>query len=274
MASSGKNSSDPLPSPEGEEFPETRTEILAEAKDGNWTQFLALYLKPCWREVMLACRARHLPVLEPEELYQELMVRLFREAPFAPAIREELASQGHDPGFRANLPGRYLEYRKTFQRSARFRTYLKRAIGNLVVEFLRRKQRDPRPVGEETFEGIEPWIEESISVSLDRRWAVDCLEEAARQLRVESDRARTRAERRLFGILCLATVEGMSPEQIADHYQLNRSTISPLLKKARARFVELLQEATGCDLPELRGLLGRHVEDLKRTLSRVRKESP
>ena len=250
-----------------EGFPETRTEILEEAAQGNWTPFLDAYLRPCWREVVIACRSRHIPLPDADDLYQELMVRLIRDAGFNRRVLDALAEAERDSPFRGNLPGRYLEYRKLAFRSARFRTYLKRVIHNLVLEAVRRQRRQPKRLSDESLQGFEPWMERSISHLLDRQWTADCLKEAVSQLRAECDQASTRGQRRLFKVLYLATIEGRSAGEIAEQCGVHRTTIAELLGRARKRLIELLSQVTGIKDPaELTDLLSASAEDLNSAL--------
>ncbi|MCI0460529.1 MAG: sigma-70 family RNA polymerase sigma factor [Gemmataceae bacterium] len=238
-------------------FPDTRSEVLAEAACGNWTRFLRDYLAPCWREIVLVCRSRGLPVDEAPDLLQELAVRLLRESPFK-----------DEPAPRANLPGRFLRNRQRGLPSARFRTYLKKVIHNLVLEQLRQKQRQPRVT---PADGLpEPWVEDSISQSVDRSWVASCLVEAARQLQQESQTARTRGQRRLFVILSLSTVQGWSGTRIATKLGLDRSTVADLLAQARQRFVQILGQISGIQSQdELLGHVAADPEALIQALALV-----
>lgn len=269
-----KSRTRPHATPVGDDpFPDTRTEILEEAAAGNWRPFLEEYLRPCWREVVIACHTRRLPIPDAEDLYQELMVRIIREAPFGRGVQHILAEQQLDPHVRANLPGRYLMYRKLPLESARFRTYLKRTIQNVLLETMRKQKRRPEQLDSDDWKVLEPWIEQSISASLDRRWMSTCLTEAALRLRSESVSARTRGRRRLFDVLYLSTVEGLPAEKIAGHYGIHRTTIADLLTRARDRLVELMHEVTGIAEPsELKELMAANVSELKEALTHVRQD--
>ncbi len=105
-------------------FSETQTQVLAKAAAGNWGPFFDQYLRPCWREVVIACRSRQIPLPDADDLYQELMLRLLRDAGFTRRIRRVLSQENQDPDFRGNLPARYLKHRELSLRSAQFRTYL------------------------------------------------------------------------------------------------------------------------------------------------------
>lgn len=257
------------------DFPDTRTEILAGAATGKWGPFFREYLRPCWRELVVACRSRKIPLPDADDLYQELVLRLLRDAGFNRETRRLLARQEQDPDYRGNLPGRYLKYRELPVRSARFRTYLKRVIQNLVLEHLRRAQKRPQQLDDRHWKAVEPWIEQSVTRSLGRRWLADCLAEAGWRLRSESAAARTRGRRRLFEILYLSTVEGLSPGKIARKYGLDRTTISALLRQSRGRFVALLGKIAGISQPaELKDLLADCVEELNQALRQVHADWP
>jgi len=266
----GSNSNLSAGSGSDSSFPDTRTEVLSEAAAGNWDPFIDLYLRPCWREVVITCRQRRIPMPEADDLFQELMLRLLRDSGFNHKIRSVLAEQCRDPDFHGNMPGRYLVYRQLPLRSARFRTYLKGVVRNLVLEAVRGIRRGPKQLDDQAWQALEPWIEESVTRSVDRRWVSNCLAEAAWQLKATSEKSRTRGRRRLFEILYLSTVEGRSAGQIAEGLGLGRTTISGLLSEARGRFVTLLGKITGItDLAELKDLLGHSAEDLEQALSRV-----
>lgn len=233
------------------------------------------YLEPCWREVVIACRSRQIPLPDADDLFQELMLRLLRDAGFNRRVRSVLARQKQDPDFHGNMAGRYLRYRELPLRSARFRTYLKRVILNLVREAARKAQRRPKQLGDQAWKAIEPWMEQSVTRSLDRQWATDCLAEAAWQLWATSYAARTRGRRRLFDILYLSTVRGQRPDTIARTHGVTRTTISGLLTEARGRFVFLLARITGItDREELKDLLADGMDELRGALARVRADAP
>lgn len=261
--------------PGGEEFPETVTLVLREAAAGRWEAFLATYLQPCWREVVLACRAHQIPLPDADDLFQELMVRLVKDAGFGRRAAEEMARLGEDANFHGNLPGRYLKYHELPLRAARFRTYLKATIHNLVLETLRQRRREPKSLEEPSLEGVEPWIEASITVGLDRAWCAECVEAAVTQLRDECAQATTKGSRRLLDLLYLTVVERRSVEQIAEHFDVDRTTVSHLLKQARVRLVTLLAAVSGTTEPdELKALVKKSSDDLTRVLARLSPLAP
>lgn len=221
-------------------FPETRSALLAEAAAGEWERFFAEYLLPCWREVLLSCRARNVPVDEADDLLQELFLRLMQEG----------TSRGEAAGARGNLPGRFLDTRARGLATARFRTVLKKVIRNLLLEHLRLKRRDARPGPAVP----EPWVEDSVSLSVDRHWLAHCLSRAACRLREQSAQARTRGEQRLYRVLYLTAVEAREQAAIAREMGVDRTTVAGLLGRVRRRFVRILGEVTGVDdAEELRG---------------------
>jgi RNA polymerase sigma factor (sigma-70 family) len=259
----------------GESFPETRSSILAAAAAGKWEPFFDAYLRPCWREVVLACRAHRIPLPDTDDLYQELMVRLLRDAGFSRRVRGMLASLEQDPDFLGNLPERYLKFRGLPLNSARFRTYLKDVIKNLVFESLRKARHQPRQLSESEQDSLKPRIEDSISLSVDRCFLSGAFQCAATRFRRECAAATTRARRRLFEILYMVEVEGRSISAVARKYGLDRSTISSLLKDSRARLAFLLRECTGVDDPaELKALVARNMEELTAALSEAYSASP
>jgi DNA-directed RNA polymerase specialized sigma24 family protein len=160
-------------------------------------------------------------------------------------------------------------------RSARFRTYLKRVVLNLVKEAARKARRRPRQLDDRAWKALEPWVEQSVTRSLDGQWMTDCLTEAAWQLWATSYAARTRGQRRLFEILYLSAVGGQRAEAIARRYGVDRTTISGLLTEARGRFVFLLARISGItERQELKELLADRVDDLKAALARVHADAP
>lgn len=228
-----------LPNP-AVSFPETQTTLLAEAADGAWTHFFQEYLAPCWHEVVLACRSRQLSLDNAEDLLQELTVRLMREGRF----KQEWTPPGQEEELRGNIPKRFLAHRAAGLPSARFRTYLKKVIKNLIREHARNQRRQPQPVGDDPVL-LEQWVEETIALSVDQRWVAQCLRQAARQLLVESRQARTRGQQRLFQVLHLSVVPGWTPARIAADLGLDRTTVAELLTRARQRFVRILGQLTG-----------------------------
>ncbi len=256
----------------GDEFPETQTEVLAHAAAGDWSRFFAEYLRPCWREVVLACRQRNLPLGEAEDVYQELIVRLLRDGTFNAHARQLLRQRNEDSQFRANLPGRFLKHRELPLPSARFRTYLKQAIQNIVGETVRKNRRRPENLSAAQWSSIEPWVEQSVSWSLDRRWLTHCLVTAAVRLREQSLGAPTRGRRRLFKALYLSAVCEWSSQQIADQFGVDRTTVAHLLRTAQTEFMMLLQQVTGVyETEELHGLLSGSADQLQSALSKAYK---
>jgi DNA-directed RNA polymerase specialized sigma24 family protein len=255
-------------------FPETKTEILAQAAAGEWRPFLDAYLRPCWQEVVLACRHRRLAIDDAEDLYQDLMLRLLQDTGFHRSVQIALAEVAEAGGFRGNMPGRYLQYRSSPLRSARFRTYLKHTIQNLVFEMLRRSCRRPKQLQGVQENALEPWIEQSVSSGLDRPWLKDVFYQAAVQFRTECEKARSRGKRRLFEILYLADGEDCSSSEIGHRLALDRTTVSGLLRDARTRLVAIVQEHTGVtESAELKKLLTTNFKEFKIALSRAWNET-
>ena len=260
-----------------DEFPETQVDVLRKAAAGDWAPFLEEYLRPCWREVVLTCRQHNLPLSESDDLYQELMLRLLRSSGLNREVRRLMVRENQDPSFRGNLPGRYLYLRhlELPVPSARFRTYLKRTIRNLVLDAVRKAYRRPQRQMVRELAAAEPWIEESITHSLDRRWVANCLLKAAFLLRTESRAARSRGKRRLFETLYLASVEHWPSERIARKFGLHRTTVSDLLSRARSRLAVLLRQTTGVtDSAELRELLAGNIDELRNALAQARADYP
>ncbi len=252
----------------GDTFPETQTKILADAAAGDWGPFLDHYLRPLWREVILACRAHSLPLTDADDLYQELMLRLMRDGRFRREVRSLFGQGGAAEGFRGNLVSRFLKYRELPLLSARFRTFLKGVVRNLVYEAVRKARRRPRQLTDSRWEVLEPSLEESWASSLDRTWVSDCLATAAWRLRMECQSARTRGQKRLFDLLYLSTVKDQSPGKIAADYGVDRTTVAALLAAARKRFAILLGQLTGIDsAAELKKLLEGRTKDLTEALA-------
>lgn len=243
-------------------FPETRTTILVRAACGDWEPFFAEYLAPCWREIVLACRGR-VPPGDAPDLLQELTVRLMREG------RSRPVPGSHAEPPRGNIPGRYLARKADGTGSARFRTYLKRVIANLIEEYARRVEREVQ--SKDLGAVADPTVESSVSSAVDRHWVGVCLVDAAREFRAECAATRTRGRRRRFELLYLATVRGLSPAAIAEQLGLHRTTVSGELAEARERFVGLLAELSGiADREELKRQVAADPARLFDALERAR----
>lgn len=248
-------------------FEDTRTEILAEAARGNWDRFFEQYLEPCWRELVLVCRTRGIALSDAEDFHQEFLARLMQDGRFGGRTRRALSEHGQAPDFRGNMPARYLRFRESSLRSAKFRNYLKRAIRLLVAEQLRRSKRQSAAARAACENDLPRWVNESVSRSLDRRWALACLEEAVTRFSRECAAARTRGRRRLFAVLYLNTVVEQSHDTIAKAYGVHRTTVVKLLAEARERLVLHLREVSGLEeLEYLRELLGEVPDAIKRAL--------
>lgn len=235
-------------------WPETKTEVLQRASAGDWSAFLRHYLQPCCREISSRLRYRGRAPLDAEDLFQELIVRLMRPSSFSAKLQEIFAKHGLSRVGPSTLPQRYLQFRELPLQSMRFRQFLKGTIRNVTREALRR--RDLHHASGVEIEAVEPWIEESISTSLDRRWMIDCLSEAAEQLRRESNAARTAGPRSYFRVLYLAFVHGKSTQEIADSMGRHRAVAGRRWREARTRYIELLHEYSGIeDETELREML-------------------
>jgi RNA polymerase sigma factor (sigma-70 family) len=198
------------------------------------------------------------------------MLRLVQAGEFRAEMRRWMAQHGEPPEFSANLPGRYLKYRELRLDSSRFRTYLRGVIRNLVCEAIRAAARQPRQLDQRQWDVVEPFVEESISRSLQQSWLRQCLEEAAWQLHLLSSKARTRGRQRLFRILYLSTVAGQSTGEMAQEMGVDRTTVSGLLREARGRFAARLARIAGIhDQTELRDLLAKEPDQLSAALARV-----
>lgn len=270
-----RRSVEPFGSDTDERFPDTQSDVLGEAARGRWDRFLDAYLAPCWREVEIECRRRGVSLSDAPDLFQELMLRLLRDGEFKQTIKEVQAGSNDVGGGRGNLPSRYLLYRQLRpEQAARFRTFLKRVIRNILLENQRRIQRLPRSLATvaET-EGVEPWVDDSVGESVERWWVGQCMAEAARRLAEEADEARTRGEKRLFEIFRRAVVSGASPTTIAADLDLDRSTVSELLGRARRRFLFHLQAVSSIsDLVELKARMAAAPEALLDAITAVGRE--
>jgi DNA-directed RNA polymerase specialized sigma24 family protein len=253
-------------------FPPTHSSILVQARDGNWEPFLREYLEPCWREVVLVCRGRGISIPDAEDLFQELMHRIMREGKFARRMRPVLLRFQQDPDFEANLVGRFLKYRELPFQSVRFRTYLKGVIAKLVQEALRQKRQNAQPLDVQAVDAAAGWMDESISLSIDRPWIVECLNDAAKAFWNECRQAKTKGRRRWFELLYLAVVERLTSEQIAERLGgLTADAVRHELKRAKPRFRELLREFSKMDdEQELKGLIRRVPGALKQALTAAR----
>lgn len=257
-------------------FPETQTGILRDAAQGAWSDFFRQYLHPCWREIEFACRKRGIPVSQTDDLFQELMVRLLRDGRFNTEFRSKQETGRSATTFRGNLPAKYLKYRELPMKSARFRTFLKRVIQNLILESIRSRNRQPRSLDSTQGDNIPEsrWIGDSISYTLERRWVVQCLDEAAFQFNLACRRAMTKGRKRLFDVLYLSAVEARPHGEIARTLGLDRTTVTELVQLARLEYVKTLRVVTGVrDIAELRKLLRNAGEALSDALVRARERS-
>jgi DNA-directed RNA polymerase specialized sigma24 family protein len=251
-------------------FPDTQTDVLAQAAGGDWEPFLERYLRPMWREVVMACRSHGLPLSDADDLYQELLLRLIQNGRFNHEVRRVLEAGEAGGEFCGNLVSRFLKYRELPLVAARFHTFLKRVVRNVVLEAARKARRRPQQLAHSQWEALEPLVEQSLTSSLDRIWVSDCLMAAAWRFKGESESAHTRGDRRLFDILYLSTVTEQSPGKIAVQYGVDRTTIAGLLRRARERFLVLLGRLVGTDdREELQNLLVGRTEDLRAALALV-----
>lgn len=246
-------------------FPETEESVLAQAAGGDWERFLRAYIEPCWREMLIVCRQRGISLVDGEDLFQSLMLRLLQEG----RTRLPGGDDGQAASITGNLPARYVQYCRRQTESVRFRTYLKGTIVNIVREALRKQARRAEQPLIDQYPAIEPELEESITQSLERHWLSECLYETARQFQELSRAQRTRGRRRLYDVLYRSIVDDQSPGFIAQQYGIDRSTVARLLTDARKQFVSLLQQVTGIDDPaDLKRMLSHEPRLLQQALAR------
>ncbi|MFO0803081.1 MAG: hypothetical protein U0791_08180 [Gemmataceae bacterium] len=180
------------------------------------------------REIAIACRGR-IPVGDIPDLFQELTLRLLKAGESRP--------EGEAAPIRGNIPHRYLARKRLGVPSAKFRTYLKQVIGNLIREQSRANRRQAKP---QDPVALEPAVEDSISKAVDRHWVAACLVDAAQRFHGECATARTKARQRQFELLYEATVRGATPADLARTLGLHRTTVTAELADARERFVAWL----------------------------------
>ncbi len=246
-------------------FPETRTDVLRQAARGEWECFFQAYVQPCWREVVFACRARGLPLEDADEVLQELCLRLMRAGRFRP---KSGATEQAAPEFRGNLAARFLHHRSLPLASARFRTYLKRVLQNIVLEAVRKRRRRPQQLPED----LEPFVQETVTHSVDRALVRECLYVAAARLKQYSESARTKGRQRLFEVLYRAAVLGQSPGKMSVDLGIDRTTASDLLTQAQNKFLEYLRQyARVRDESELKHLLSGSAEQIAAALQQAAK---
>jgi DNA-directed RNA polymerase specialized sigma24 family protein len=243
----------------GAAFPDTQTSVLAQAAGGDWEPFFREYLAPCWREIAIACRGR-IPVGDIPDLFQELTLRLLKMGESRP--------EGEAAPIRGNIPHRYLARKQLGIPSAKFRTYLKQVIGNLIREQSRANRRQAKS---QDPAALEPAVEDSISKAVDRHWVAACLFDAAARFHGECAAARTKARQRQFDLLYEATVRGATPADLARTLGLHRTTVTAELGEARERFVARLAKLSGiADRDELKRLVAADPEQLFDALKRAR----
>ena len=248
-------------------FPPTRSQVLRAAADQDWTAFLAAYLRPCWREVLLVCRKQGVRIDDAHDVYQELLLRLMR-----PGRIKHATGQDNDQALPlGNLPARYLLGKQLGISDARFRTYLKITVVNLVREHLRWQRRRRERQAPMEWDELIPAIEQSITLSLDRQRVAAAILQAASDLRDESRSATTKAHRRQYAVLQATIAFGQSPEEIATGLGLSRSTVTGIMTAARARFIEILRARTGMPgRSELKQMLHHHAADLVSAFQQIR----
>jgi DNA-directed RNA polymerase specialized sigma24 family protein len=248
-------------------FPETSSKLLAEAAGGDWPRFFAEYLGPCWHEVVCACRQKGLALNNADDLFQELVLRLMRQG------SGRLLNRGNPvvAAPQGNLPARYLENRKRGENTARFRTYLKGVIRNLIQEALRKVKRQPQPLGLEEGGPLEPWVDSSISVSVDRLVITQGIRLAAESLCRAGQGLDRGPGSRLFPVLYAKLVRGEADAVVAERLGVDRTTVSHDYRVARERFLELLSEFTGIeDMADLKELVGKDPAQLIVGLEKAR----
>lgn len=245
----GQNPKSSPRSDDADVFPDTQSQILADAAAGNWNEFLAAYLRPCWREVAIHCRMHGFSDADAEDMLQELLARL---------VTPRTGGKPAQPPGAQNIPARFLAQRQTGIITAQFHTWLKAIIKNVVQEFGRSRRRR-RSVSLDQIAPEELSIlESSVTALLDRHWLKETLCRAARELNRESQSARTKGARRLFAVFVRTSLLRESPSDIARDYGVDRTTISDLVARSRARFVELACLATRIEDPsELRAQIER-----------------
>jgi DNA-directed RNA polymerase specialized sigma24 family protein len=256
-------------------FPETRSDVLRAAREGEWQAFFDEYLTPCWREIVIRCRLNRIPLENADDLFQELTMRLLQQGRLGKYVRDRLQPTGEDSEFRGNAAARYLVAKSCPAESPRFRTYLKGIIRNVILESLVDRGHQPVSLDQSPGDVLEPRIDESIGGSLDRQWTIECLDTAAAQLLTESIGATTKGKRRMFDLIYLETVQGLSQIDIARQLQLDPSTVSDLKRIARTRLVGILREVTGvAELNELRDIVAGSAEALRASFQRARQQHP
>lgn len=187
-------------------------------------------------------------------MQQELITRLM-----APRQVEALLAENQG----RNVPARFLGQRQQGAVTVQFHTWLKAIIRNVVYEFVRsRKRRRAAPLWEIAPEELMK-LESSLTAILDRQWLKDTLFRAACELQRESATARTKGARRLFALLVRTSILREPAQDIATSLGVDRTTVSGLIARSRARFVELACQAARIDdSSELRAQIERAPEVL------------
>jgi DNA-directed RNA polymerase specialized sigma24 family protein len=234
-------------------FPETQQTLLAAAADGRWNEFLDAYLRPCWKNLAAACRAKGLDLHDADDLFQELILRLMRPGRFGAETLRKAQETGLSQ-FRGNLPARYLRLRDLPLQSAKFRTYVKAVTANLLAEELRARRRRARHATPQELDVVK-WLDQSVAQSFDRSRLWEVIRSAVDQLYSESVSARTRGRSRYFAYLYHSTTEGCGPGAIAVRYGLDRATASKGLESAKRRFIEIVQSLCGDDAEQAARLI-------------------
>jgi DNA-directed RNA polymerase specialized sigma24 family protein len=247
-------------------FPDTPAGILRRAAAGHWHEFIDLYFRPCRRAMAEACRGRGIPAADADDLFQVLLLRLMRAGRSrTPGVSGKASPLG-------NMPARYLQGSLRRNDVARFRTFLKAAILNIVREELRRRTRRrhrQQPLDDQ-LAIIEPLIDQTVEHSLHLRRLADGLRRAAQALADESAKQPTQGRRRYFDVLKRSIVERQSVGAIALAYDVDRTNISRLLTAARSRYLAILRRTSGIDdRAELKRSLTSNPEILRTAFAAV-----
>jgi hypothetical protein len=247
---------------------------LEQAAAGVWEPFFRVYLAPCWREVVIACRQDGWPTSDARDKFQELVLRLLREGGFRgdrTAARPLGAKESGSPktAFRGNVPAKYLaSLLGRPEGTARFRTYLKSVIDHVVRSGRRRRRKEqPLPDSVELVPAL--WVEPSVGADWGRQWLTDCLNEAAHRMKSQCAVERTKGRMRWFELMYRSWVLRQKSEHMARELGVERTTISEQLVQAKRQFRAILTSLTDLEEAELRPLESEVPGALRSALERA-----
>lgn len=148
---------------------------------------------------------------------------------------------------------------------ARFRTYAKRMLQNIVLKTVRMR-RPPQQLPED----VEPFVEATMMHSVDRVLVQECMYVAAAWLKQYSVLPQPKGPQRLFRVLYGAAVLGESRVKMSVDLGIHYTTASDLVAQAQNKFLEYLgQYCQVCEEYELKDPLSGSAEQIASPLQQA-----